>query len=101
MSEQLDLPCAPKRAVLRTVHVVAFGRTTVAVADGSDGRRDIVLPSIMYPPSMDPCPGCEWRAKCINLSGLTDEGRPVADKCKTATGWRAAEDAYAKKGGTP
>lgn len=87
---------AKVRPILRTIQVVAFGKTVVAVADGSDGRRDIVLPARQHPPRVDPCPGCEWRAKCIDQSGLTPEGRPVADGCPVATNWRAAEDEYAK-----
>jgi hypothetical protein len=94
MSAQLALPIG-RRARLAQAITIAFGRIAVVAADGDDGQARLELKN--PPPGIDPCPGCEHRARCVLLVGLAADGRPDPTGCPTATDWRAAEVAYAER----
>lgn len=98
MSAQLALPIG-RRARLAQAVTVAFGRIAVVHAAGDRGEARLELKN--PPPGVDPCPGCEHRARCILLCGVGQDGRPDPTGCPTATDWRAAETAYAAGVGTP
>lgn len=98
MSAVLELPFAGTTPTLRTVHVVALGRTIVCAADGSAGPRELVLEDTRaYPPRVHPCPGCSFVERCRSATEERTEadGWPESKGCPTAEGWRAAERAYA------
>lgn len=80
----LPLPFRPA-AALASLVVVAFGSRVEAVAEGSHGKRLLVLPVGLYPPRQDPCPTCEHRTRpeCRTITG-----------CPTAEAWAHAAAVY-------